>query len=109
MAIHLIGDHERLAFDVQGVRFFGHRISAKEQKHAEAVYTKRGVVDYHGLTDFLLAEHIVDWQGHPDPIELDGEAVPFSVEHLKRLPLDVRNDLIGKLYEASPDTANLGN
>lgn len=85
------------------MKFWARRITAREQKATEKAYTKKGEADYHGMTDHLLSTHITGWEAAPDPIRLGGQDAPFSCENLLRLPLDVRNDVIGKLYEASPD------
>ncbi len=108
MGISIICDHERIAIEVSGVRFWGRRVLGHEQAQIERLCTsKRGEVDYHRMTDELLKRHILDWEPNPDPVMEDGQAVGFSLERLIKLPIDVKNELIQKLYVASPD--QLGN
>lgn len=108
MAIDLITADERIAIDSHGVRFWGSRILSHEQAAAERLCTnKKGQTDYHKLMDELLKRKITGWEPNPDPVCEHGQPVPFSTEALLRLPLDVKNDIVGHLYEASGDA--LGN
>ena len=104
MAIDLITTNERIAIDVYGVRFWGSRATSKEQASVERICTsKKGVTDYHKMTDELLKRKITGWEPNPDPVCEHGQPVPFSVERLLNLPLDVKNEIVGQLYEASGD------
>jgi hypothetical protein len=108
MGISIISDTERIAIDLSGVRFFARRVLGHEQAQVERLCTsKKGEVDYHKMTDELLKRHVTGWEPNPDPITENGEPAAFSAERLLRLPLDVKNELVGKLYQASPD--HLGN
>lgn len=108
MPISIVADNERIPLDVFGVRFWGRRVLGHEQAQVERLCTgKKGEVDYHRLTDELLKRCISDWEPYPDPILENGKSVDFSPERLAKLPLEVKNELIGKLYAASPD--QLGN
>lgn len=103
MAIDLIADDECIPLDLENVRFWGRRITAKEQREGERKFTKKGELDAHGLMASFLDSHITGWEPNPDPVRLDGREVGYSRENLQRLPLGIRNELIGKLYEESPD------
>lgn len=108
MGIAIICDNEKIAIDLSGVRFWARRVLTHEQAQLERMCTsKKGETDYFKLTDELLKRHILGWEACPDPVLEDGQEVPFSVERLLRLPLDVKNELVTKLYQASPD--QLGN
>lgn len=103
MAIDLISNDERIAIDLHGVRFWARRILSSEQKRAEAQCTKKGQTDYIAVMDLLLSDHIVGWEPHPDAVRENGREVAFSVQALARLPIGVKNDLIARLYDESPD------
>ena len=104
VAISIICDNEKIPLDVSGVRFIGRRVLGSEQAQIERLCTsKKGEVDYHRMTDELLKRHITGWEPNPDPVLEAGEPVPFSVERLLKLPLDVKNELVSKLYQASPE------
>jgi hypothetical protein len=103
LGIQIVDKNERLSFTTMGVKFFYRRVLSHEQAAIEKRHTKRGVSDDRAVLDEVLRTHILGWEADPDAVtDSDGNELPFSPALLASLPEEAKGDIVGKLYEASP-------
>ena len=90
MPIELTKDVERLVYTHEESRIYYKRISKTRSNFIQKKHTKRGVQDWNAITDEIMTECILGWDGINDK----GKTVPFSPELIPRLPFVVHNDLV---------------
>jgi hypothetical protein len=100
MPIRLISEQERHACQIGDATLYYRRIPSYVQRQIEQKHTTRGVQDTRGMVDDVLAWAVLDWEG---VVDAEGTPAPFRPELLKYLPEQAKGDLVGKLYESSPE------
>jgi len=104
MAIHAVGQNERLVKTVSGVPVIYSRITSAERAAVEKKHsTNRGIVDERGVMDTLFLKHIHGIQSDPNDPETfvyddHGEKVENDAFH-PRMVLKWPEECKGDLYE----------
>ena len=105
MAIHAVGQNERLKITVLGVRVIYSRITSAERAKEESKHsTNRGIVDERGVMDALFLKHIhgieIDMDD-PDTWVYDENGEMVTPENFHpRMTMRWPEEAKGDIYEA---------
>ena len=102
--IRLVSDNEAYEVQYEGATFKYRRIPSSVQKGYEAKHVKRGQVDTRAVGELVLQYCLLGWTGVGAGQGDEYEETPYDPKYIKRLPETVKTFLIGKFYEADPES-----
>ena len=99
MPIQLIQGEEKITYEAEGSKIFYRRVSTLRRAAIIKKHTKRGKVDWAGVTKDLLKEAITGWE----TVQSAGRNIPFDPELIMALPEDTLTDILELSGGANPE------